>query len=164
MCRCVLAGLEIWGPYYHCLLYWRGLRGGKECPLAPPTLPTHPSTALTPPHTHSSHILIIGLSIFLSLLASVSIQLQLISHFTSQRKGLHATSAAVQRVDKHKKGAKANSSPRCKNPHDDLASNRPRRKGTFSLFPNPFSREGGSLLSVRERSYTCMLAAAKTSC
>lgn len=40
--------------------------GGKSA-LWPPTLPTHPSTALTPPHTHSSHTLTIGLSISLSL-------------------------------------------------------------------------------------------------
>lgn len=53
----LLAGLEIWGPYYHCLSCGRDLHGGKEYPLAPYT-PWHirpqPSHLLL---THIPHIL-----------------------------------------------------------------------------------------------------------
>lgn len=48
------------------------ISAGGESALWPPTLPTHPSTALTPPHAHSSHTLTIGLSIFLSLFLTFS--------------------------------------------------------------------------------------------
>lgn len=179
------AGLEIWGPYYHCLLYWRGLRRGKECPLAPPALPTHPSTALTPPHTHSSHIPTIGLSIFLSPLFQFNFSRYLTSPLKekvymrplllysksggnvlmSTKKGAKAFSCFDKHnVQKCKEESRCSDIAALQNPHDDPASNRPRREGTFFFsFPNPFSREGASPLAVRERSYTCTLAAVKTS-
>lgn len=43
----LLARLEIWGPYYHCLSYWRDLHGGMEYPLAPYT----PDTSVHSPST-----------------------------------------------------------------------------------------------------------------
>lgn len=59
----LLARLGIWGPYYHCLSYWRDLHGGMEYPPAPYT----PDTSVHSPHTHSSHTLNIGLSMLLIL-------------------------------------------------------------------------------------------------
>lgn len=117
MCRCVLARGWRSGVHTITVCSTGGVSvGGKECTLPPlHSQHIHPQPSHRP-HTHSSHILTIGLSIFLSLLAPILIQLQLISHFTSQRKGLHAASAAVQRVDKHKKGAKAFSFPALQKP------------------------------------------------
>ena len=97
----LLAGLEIGGPYYHCLPYWRALHGGKECPLAP----LHSRHIHPPPShllTHIPHIL--------SLLACPSSSLTLISYFTPQKKRSICASAVKwaqwKPVDKHKKGVR----------------------------------------------------------
>lgn len=83
-----VAGLEIWAPYYHCLHYWRDLHGGKECPLAPLHSQHISVQPLTPPRTHSSHTLTIGLSIFLSLCLACS---DILLHIRKREKLLCST-------------------------------------------------------------------------
>lgn len=84
----LLAGLEIWGPYYHCLPYWRVLHRGKECPLAPYT-PIHS------PHT-SSHTFLTYPHYWPVHLPLTLPPFQLISHFTSQTKSLYAPSVCCR--------------------------------------------------------------------
>lgn len=102
----LLAGLEIWGLYYHCLSYWRDLHGGKEYPLAPYT----PDTSIHSPHTSSSHTFLTQSRcwpVHIAHSSSVSIRLWLISHFTSQTKGLNCLCFGAEQwkcLDKHKRG------------------------------------------------------------
>lgn len=169
--------------------------GGKSA-LWPPTLPTHPSTALTPPHTHSSHTLTIGLSISLSLCLRFNPTLaDILLHitekvYTRQRLYSEHSGNVLMSIKKKKKKVCTRlvvltnityiNVNRChavwlflQCDHADLRlcvfvcffwriyRFTLQAQGTFSSL---VSRESVSLLAVTERSYTCTLAAVKTSC